>query len=387
MVETIGMKGRAFPSSSIPFKINSFIGMSILIPFVLGKAFGAQIEDIELLLDEEVATWIFWAGVSLSTVVLTSVAGAGLSETPSWLLSKYRLKKAERVLNTIADTNHGHSDIQVSLLKVKNGVVCEESSDGDDHDEADENLKSSDEPKEIIPISVRKDGAMMYPPIKISFGMFAEPVHLEMRMYSWVKIFHYQTIYNSLTIAYLLILAVFLEIVVSARYDLHWQRNYLSWMIEIAGIVFVMISENKLGRRNLTIILLLLVAIPMIFAHQIVDTSDTILADDQKRLYQRVFISALTFSTAAFLSLLLWFVMYAFPTSVRSTALMLSSGLFGVVHLVAPIVIQFFFSSGDDQARTPFFWLGIFAFIGALLVYYLPETINRPMPKTMEDLY
>eukprot|EP00494_Astrolonche_serrata_P001744 UN01750 len=85
------------------------------------------------------------------------------------------------------------------------------------------------------------------------------------------------------------------------------------------------------------------------------------------------------FGMAATYNLLFIYTAELFPTVVRNAALGCTSQASQMGAILAPMVVVL----GE---RVPFAVFGVSGIIGGLLVFYLPETMNKPLYDTMAGL-
>ena len=85
------------------------------------------------------------------------------------------------------------------------------------------------------------------------------------------------------------------------------------------------------------------------------------------------------FGMAATYNLLFIYTAELFPTVVRNAALGCTSQASQMGAIVAPLIVVL----GE---QVPFAVFGVSGIIGGLLVFYLPETMNKPLYDTMAGL-
>uniref|UniRef100_S4RG26 Solute carrier family 22 member 6, like n=1 Tax=Petromyzon marinus TaxID=7757 RepID=S4RG26_PETMA len=71
-----------------------------------------------------------------------------------------------------------------------------------------------------------------------------------------------------------------------------------------------------------------------------------------------------------------------FPTVIRQSGLGLCSTMARVGGMLAPLVIM----AGESLPALPLSMYGSASLVAGSLVYFLPETLNRPLPETIEEL-
>ncbi|OQV20905.1 Carcinine [Hypsibius exemplaris] len=73
----------------------------------------------------------------------------------------------------------------------------------------------------------------------------------------------------------------------------------------------------------------------------------------------------------------------SFPTVLRGEGISLTNGVSGVVSNLGPMIV---YLSVGTQWTSPMAWFGGITILGSGLVLFLPETVDLPLPETIEDV-
>ncbi|XP_067618642.1 carcinine transporter-like isoform X2 [Eurosta solidaginis] len=149
----------------------------------------------------------------------------------------------------------------------------------------------------------------------------------------------------------------------------------LQSVVEIPAYVLGRYMGDTLGRRftnSSTFLLSFVACIPLI-----------VLAADIK--YERVMIGLSTF--IKFLNALTFFTvnlqsMEIYPTCMRQTGIALGAILANAVGILAPYLV---YLGTTVNIRAPYYILGTLFFIGGIGALFLPETLHKKLPDTMEE--
>ncbi|XP_073817563.1 organic cation transporter 1 [Musca autumnalis] len=146
-------------------------------------------------------------------------------------------------------------------------------------------------------------------------------------------------------------------------------------IVEIPAYLLGRYLGDKFGRRftnSSSFFVSFLACIPLI-----------LLATDEK--YEFVimglaafikFLNAVTFFTASLQG------MEIYPTCMRQTGIALGTILANAVGVVAPYLV---YLGTTVDIRSPYYILGVLFFIGAVAALFLPETLHKKLPDTMEE--
>lgn len=88
------------------------------------------------------------------------------------------------------------------------------------------------------------------------------------------------------------------------------------------------------------------------------------------------FLNAVTFFTASLQG------MEIYPTCMRQTGIALGTILANAVGVLAPYLV---YLGTTVDIRSPYYILGALFFIGAVGALFLPETLHKKLPDTMEE--
>lgn len=88
------------------------------------------------------------------------------------------------------------------------------------------------------------------------------------------------------------------------------------------------------------------------------------------------FLNAVTFFTASLQG------MEIYPTCMRQTGIALGTILANAIGVLAPYLV---YLGTTVDIRSPYYILGILFFIGAIGALFLPETLHKKLPDTMEE--
>lgn len=179
-------------------------------------------------------------------------------------------------------------------------------------------------------------------------------------------------------------LLIFLDWFVNSAtyYGLSWNTNDLggndllnfviSGAVEFPAYTFLLLTLNRWGRRNILcgcmlaagITLLLTIAIPKEHGYAVV-----ILAMLGKMAITASYGTVYIFTTEQF------------PTPVRNVGLGASSMMARIGGILAPYINVL----GDLWKPLPMVIFGILSLVSGLLSLYLPETLNKKLPETIEE--
>ena len=239
LVEIIEFNKKVFSQVSW-FTYNSLIGLTFRIPLILG--------------DFVISTWISYYQPSGKTVYLSLVVIsfmpiylllAWLPESPQWLLSKFKVREAEEVLNEMARLNGKKVTVKVDI------VVCDIGRTDWDGAKIDGELA-------LVKLGDRKE------------------VLVEKRSYSMFSLFNVNLLQYTF-IFYCIWMLIPLSLVVKSGID-KWQE----FIVGVGGILFTMGIEGFLGRRNCLMIFMLLLAVIALVTDIMQKANSAVLNDKQK---------------------------------------------------------------------------------------------------------
>ena len=256
-------------------RTSSLLGMTFLVPFVLGKALGDLLHNASYwwIPDSELYQAVYWSllivtGFSFSVFIL-----ANITETPRWLLTNYKLDKAEKLIEKISRTNGRYFQVSVRL-----------ESQGSDEDEEKQSHLFVKQTRR------QRDGAICSENVLVSFEhsspRLSDDISLEIRRYSLTKLFDPETIILTLAIFFNILIVSFSHLIVNIRYERADSNTYINRLLEIGGLVTVMLLEGFIGRRRCLIVLLLMVGASMFAAQLVLDANPVIVSEDTKYLIQ-----------------------------------------------------------------------------------------------------
>lgn len=252
-----------------------------------------------------------------------------IPESSRWLLSKNRKDEAIKVIEAVAKEN------QVSIPK-------------DVLDSIDDDIKQ----KEIV----------KQPDVK-------EP--------SLLDLFRYPNLRKKT-------LLIFLDWFVNSAtyYGLSWNTNNLggndlvnfiiSGAVEFPAYTFLLLTLNRWGRRNILCGCMLAAGI-MLLA--------TIIIPEEYNITIVVFAMLGKMAITSSYGTVYVFTTEQFPTPVRNVGLGASSMMARFGGILAPYINIL----GDIWRPFPLVVFGVLAFISGLLSLYLPETLNKKLPETIEE--
>lgn len=249
-------------------------------------------------------------------------------ESPRWLLSKGRVKKAERILTDMAKYNNKPVPDFSKLREYSETEI----------------------------ISKQQQTKYSYWHLCSSWSLAKNTVIL---MYGWFvsSSVYYGMNFNTKNLTGNLYMNIF-----------------LSGLVEIPALIFVVLVHNKLGRR-LTVSLLMLLAGIFSFAILILDLAGKL------KEYSKLTVVFAMIGKAGISggwAALQVFSAEIFPTVVRNIGVASCSLCARIGAIVAPQIV--FLGSKSNAAPLPFTVFGIVALIAGGLVWLLPETRGVPLP-------
>ena len=351
LFEIIGVKKRFKRFYWISY--NSLAGVTFFIPYSLGKLIGTV--NFSIFTDWREAE--LWFGV-LTLCLLVIVWF--IKETPRWLLSKHKIHEAKTLLGIIAKTNSRKVDVSIRINQNKERKKYDQDGSKFTGDSLNLRFEMSDDEAERC-----------------------ELIHLRQREYSLGNLFVPETLQYTLAFMWAWPLIHLIKIGLdtaehgfseSEQVELPFSSYFIKFALEIAALIFTAITEGIMGRRTNLISSLLMCTI-MFFAIGIRGIPMG---------FKRVFVHVACFSCASAFALIVLVTMSVYPSSLRARTLGIFTAWASVGEILAPIIINYIPYIGSQDIS--FFIMGITSLIGTILCYYLPETLGRPLPETMDDV-
>ena len=147
--------------------------------------------------------------------------------------------------------------------------------------------------------------------------------------------------------------------------------RFVSYALEIPTYLIVLLAEGKWGRRPL-LGLLLFISGTCLMLLSITNKNRTILFLVGKC------------SIAGGNALMHVSIMMLYPTSIRNKALTLFAFVAWVASAFLELIVQYSVGNGGGQELN--FILGTLGLLSSMTALYLPETINNPLPETINDI-
>ena len=296
LVEMIHFNKRVFPGISW-FTYNSLICFTIRIPELLGE-----------FLTETSYNYFDWYQVTLAMAVITLLPIylllAWLPESPKWLLANHKVRQAEQVLNDMARTNGKDVTVKVDIVDSTRQTAW--------------------------------DGARVHKDVvRVKLGD-REEVKLEVRSYSTFSMFnanllqvgHCTVQYSTVQEMLLLIPVMFVQytLVFFSIWMLIPMTGiikpdslvpYKEFILGVAGLLFTMVIEGILGRRNCLMIYMSLIFIIGIFSDLMQKANSSVLTDLQKET-NTIFLRHVTkFFSEPIISLIYLMTLTIYPGALR----------------------------------------------------------------------
>ena len=339
LVEIMGFKKRFKMLYWISY--NSVASISLMIPYCLGKIFAT-------LFITYFSDWrqfeLYLGIISFSQVLVVWF----ISESPKWLLFHYKLRRAQKLLSEIAKTNGVDVDIEIKTVQ-----------------------RQKDYDSEGIEI---KDNL-----IDISFGNSKfENVLLQQRYYSVKKMCVPETIQYTVAFFWCWPMINFLRFSLVEACKIFHQpiiTVYLKSGAEIAGLLFTCFSEGFTGRRTNLLTVLSLTTV-LCFGISLRGLPE---------LVKRGMIVGANFTSASTNVLIILCTLSVYPTSLRSKSLGIFTAWSSLGEILAPLLIEYVPHVTKVHEGVSFA-MGLAALFGCCFCYYLPETLGRPSPETMDDV-
>lgn len=150
---------------------------------------------------------------------------------------------------------------------------------------------------------------------------------------------------------------------------------FLSGLVELPAYILVIFTMDRAGRRCLVSTLLLIGGVCCICAANIAATSEIAATITVTTVLIGKACVAGSFAVAYN------YTAELFPTVIRNTALGIGSMCARLSGALTPMI--FLLDSLDPKVPAVLF--GLIALLAGFLALYLPETLNQPMPETIED--
>ena len=340
LVEIMGFKKRFKRLYWISY--NSVAGISLMIPYCLGKIFATFFISY-------FSDWrqfeLYLGIISFSQVLVVWF----IPESPKWLLYHYKIKRAQKLLSEIAKANGVDVDIKIKTVKRQNDFDTEGAEIKDDL-------------------------------IEIDFGdSKIEKVLLQQRYYSVKKMCVPETVQYTVAFFWCWPMINFLRYgLVGAGKVFHEpiRTAYIKSGVEIAGLLFTCFSEGFMGRRTTLLTFLSLTTI-MCFGIS--------LGGLPKPVKKGMIVGA-NFTSISSNVLIILYTLSVYPSSLRSKSLGMFTAWSSLGELLAPIVLAYVPHVVISVHEGSFFAMGLAALTGCCFCYYLPETLGRPLPETMDDV-
>ncbi|KAL0133300.1 hypothetical protein PUN28_000805 [Cardiocondyla obscurior] len=151
---------------------------------------------------------------------------------------------------------------------------------------------------------------------------------------------------------------------------------FLSGVLEIPTYILIIFTMDRTGRRCLISTFLIIGAVCCICAAAITGVTSDLVA-----VVKVTIVLAGKGCIAGSFAVVYNYTAELFPTVVRNTALGIGSMCARLSGALTPMI--FLLDSLDP--RVPAMLFGLIALVAGFLSLYLPETLNQPMPETIED--
>ena len=363
LVEIIGWRKPVF--SKIPhFTLNSLIGSTFLVPFYIGKIIpGLFIEVVKI----QFYSYIYAVSAATISIALTVFF---IPESPRWLLSIYKIERAKEILSGIAKTNNKDVDIEVECVP------------GDP--ERTKDLDGADIREYYVLVKFNRADK--------------EDVFMEMRSYPWGAFFTPETLVYTIAILLLWFFTSAMSVDIRSYIPSGGDAGiYLSrCLIELTGLILVAVVEGFIGRKPSLLLLLIASTLTLVATQLVFGAHEIIIPEVNKYGIIYRLHDILAFLCAPMKSILVWYSLALYPTSMRETAFSLSVG-FGLVATASaegflPLLtkLNLHFDMDDNMTSAgggePFMMLAFGALMTALACFYLPEIMNQPSIDTLDDL-
>jgi len=146
-------------------------------------------------------------------------------------------------------------------------------------------------------------------------------------------------------------------------------------LIEIPSYLFLIVTQDAVGRKPLFVMCMLLPGVACIAAAFIGDGA-----------FQIILVLFAKFCISAAFNLTYVYTIELYPTNIRNTAVGICSTMARFGGIAAPWIGVYLPDQGALPEWVPLFIFGLTAFIGGTLALILPDTIGHSLPDTFEDL-
>ena len=147
---------------------------------------------------------------------------------------------------------------------------------------------------------------------------------------------------------------------------------FFSGLVEVPSYVCTILLMDRTGRRSLLSTFMIIGGICCIGATQI--------PEDQKSATSVISLIGKSCIAASF-AIIYNYTAELFPTVVRNTALGIGSMCARLSGALTPLILLL----DSFNPKVPSTVFGLIALVSGFLALYLPETMNQPMPETLED--
>lgn len=279
------------------------------------------------------SSWrLLYVVTSLPSLVYVLTVLPFVSESPRWYLVRRRADDALRVLRDIATTNG---------RRIPDGVTLKLDDEGDDKEVEDPSTAASSTGSIIDVFRSRTTRVRLV--LSVLINLFCSVVYYGLSL----------NVVNLKTNLYI-------SVVVNS-------------LAEMPAYLLTALLLDRFGRKPLGIGTMLLSGVFCTIGSLIPGDDGTM------RLVRMACGVVGIFGMAATYNLLFIYSAELFPTVVRNAALGCTSQAAQMGAILAPLVVVL----GE---RVPFAVFGVSGIIGGLLVFYLPETMNKPLYDTMAGL-
>ena len=354
LVEIVGWRKQVF-SRFRWFTYDSLIGMSFFIPYYLGKIVAAVVIEV-ILLEFNFYCILIAVVSSLSTFLVYF-----LPESPRWLLVNYKVEKANKILQSIAKENKKKVTFDIEVVKAKKVFDA--------------------------------DGAKLKDYVKVKFVEKHEDVWMEIRSYKWkILVCSECAMY---TLAF--IFSGFLshmnhEYIQDKR---RHEENLTTYGLSLVGVVMVILLEGKLGRRVLLLLFQGFMSFSIIFCQIISQAHAAVVSVDQKDKVIHRLHSCQIVADAAGTSLLIWYALSVYPTTVRGVFFGITMAYQILIRVLSDTLLSGLIMIMNEEAMEsdvdmvgygPYIPLSFGYLIACISCNYLPEILHVPHPDTLEDV-
>ena len=346
------------------FTYNSLLGVTSMLPWYTGKIFIAiGVDSVKI----HFSTYVY---ISAGVTLLSFPIIYFLPESPRWLLSKYDISTARKILRQIAKENKKDVDIRINLVPSPR----EKDVDG-------ARIKGN-----LVHVKFNREGKV--------------DVLMEYRQYPIWTIFtrHFT---NTVTFTWCWLMLSATYHLIYTYTGMEQESTFLVRCgLEVSGVVLVAMVEGITGRRRLLVLLEFLSAVALSASHMVTHlsymSSIDILTDEEEEQIVTNLFNFLAFSSAGIKVILLWYSLSLYPKCMREICFGLSLSFLEISVFLSQLLIPLLQSAIpidelEDPGEvnfllSPRFLLSFGVLVAALLCFYLPEILNFPLPDTFDDL-